>query len=59
MSITEREDALFNEWEIKRPGLAKDGVANEEAFCNAKLKILYLLKEVNCRRSLEMAVNPK
>ncbi|MBS3938785.1 MAG: hypothetical protein KGZ50_09490 [Peptococcaceae bacterium] len=47
MTIVENEEKLFEEWKLKRPGLIKDGVVNEETFSKSKIKILYLLKEVN------------
>jgi hypothetical protein len=42
-----KEKILFEKWRKKRIDLIEDGVVDEEAYRNSKLKILYLLKEVN------------
>jgi hypothetical protein len=47
MTVYEKEEKLFDEWKLNRPGFIKDGIADEETFSKSKIKILYLLKEVN------------
>lgn len=45
--MREKQKALFDEWRIHRPEIVTDGIVNEEAYSKSKIKILYLLKEVN------------
>jgi len=47
MTIRESEDALFAEWRTKYDKLVTDGVINEDRYLSARLKILFLLKEVD------------
>jgi hypothetical protein len=42
-----RENELLDKWAISYPGFIRDGVVNPEQYFAAKIKILYLLKEVN------------
>jgi hypothetical protein len=41
------ENELLDRWANNCPGLIRDGVVNPEQYLNSKIKILYLLKEVN------------
>jgi hypothetical protein len=41
------ENELLDRWVNNCPGLIRDGVVNPEQYLNSKIKILYLLKEVN------------
>jgi len=50
--LAERENAIFSEWKSSLPqeqrdNFIPDGIVDEEKWSEAKLKILYLLKEVN------------
>lgn len=47
MTMTEQQNRLFREWREDRPGMVTDGVVDESAYLNSKIRILYLLKEVN------------
>jgi hypothetical protein len=47
MGIFKLEEALFAKWAERRPGMAKDGVVDENEYINCKIKVLYILKEVN------------
>lgn len=42
-----KENELFKEWAKNRPGFVSDGLINEEEYLASKIKILYVLKEVN------------
>lgn len=48
-SISEQENALFEEWEkiLKNEEIVRDGVVDEVEFKKSKPKIVYFLKEVN------------
>ena len=45
--MREKQIALFDKWRILHPELVTDGIIDEEAYTKSKIKILYLLKEVN------------
>jgi len=47
MSITDQEDALFREWRVRRPDAVPDGLADEAQYLGSKLRILFVMKEVN------------
>ena len=47
MTITEKENSLFEEWRKKRLGLVADGVVDEDSFLNSGSKLMFILKEVN------------
>lgn len=47
MGIREKEDELFREWKLKRPGLVADGVVNEDTYLASFPRLLFVLKEVN------------
>jgi len=51
MTLEEKENNLFNRWRTSinstEDKFAKDGLANEKIFNNAKYKILFLAKETN------------
>lgn len=45
MSMYEKEDVLFGEWEKQRENFVRDGVVCETAYLNSAPKILIVLKE--------------
>ncbi|WP_069648988.1 hypothetical protein [Caloranaerobacter ferrireducens] len=45
--ITNNENKLFKLWSQNRPGFVSDGVVCEDSYISAKIKIVYILKEVN------------
>lgn len=45
--ILKKELELFKKWSKVRDGFSPDGISNEEAYLNSKLKLLFILKEVN------------
>jgi len=47
MSITEKENLLFERWKKKREGFVSDGIVDEGAYNSSKIKIVFILKEVN------------
>ncbi|WP_396634108.1 hypothetical protein [Maribacter sp. R86514] len=47
MEINKLEKSLFSRWAKRRPEMAKDGVINESEYTKCKIKVLYILKEVN------------
>jgi hypothetical protein len=47
MEINKLEELLFDKWKKKRPEMAKDGVINELEYSKSKIRVLYILKEVN------------
>ena len=47
MEINKLEKLLFAKWEKRRPEMAKDGVVDEFEYTKVKVKVLYILKEVN------------
>ena len=47
MEINKLEKLLFAKWEKRRPEMAKDGVVDEFEYVKGKVKVLYILKEVN------------
>lgn len=47
MSITDKENSLFSEWEVNRQGFVSDGVISEQDYLNSDIKICIVLKEVN------------
>ncbi|MZI95870.1 hypothetical protein F9817_22040 [Vibrio sp. CAIM 722] len=47
MNITERESELFNKWKNNRIGFVSDGVVSEQDYLNSKIKLCFVLKEVN------------
>lgn len=47
MSIKKRESELFYKWESNRVGFVTDGVVSEEDYLNSKIRLCFVLKEVN------------
>tara|TARA_R110000782_G_scaffold268615_3_gene365273 strand:+ start:2719 stop:3372 length:654 start_codon:yes stop_codon:yes gene_type:complete len=47
MSIRASEEQLFVEWEAKRVGFVRDGVASEKSYKSSQPRIAFILKEVN------------
>jgi hypothetical protein len=47
MTIRESEDLLFSEWRKSRPRFVADGALDQVSYQHARLKLLFLLKEVN------------
>ncbi len=47
--VTNAEINLFKEWRQIRPNLSEDGIVDQKFYINSKLKILFLLKEVNSK----------
>lgn len=47
MSVKERESVLFHKWESSRVGFVTDGVVSEQDYLNSKIKLCFVLKEVN------------
>jgi len=47
MSITARENNLFDEWKGNREGFVSDGLVSELDYLNSNTKICIVLKEVN------------
>lgn len=47
MGIFESEEVLFAEWREKRPGFVADGAVDEEAYLSSRIKLMFVLKEVN------------
>lgn len=47
MTIKEKEDIMFAELKLKNPAIIDDGLADENSYLSAPLKIVYVLKEVN------------
>jgi len=52
MILAERENGIFNEWKSNLPqeqrvNFIPDGIVDEKRWNEAKVKVLYLLKEVN------------
>jgi hypothetical protein len=52
MTIEDKENELFAEWEAKYQDtypekFVRDGAIDGAAFCNSKLKIVFMLKEAN------------
>tara|TARA_R110001583_G_scaffold189924_1_gene353722 strand:+ start:466 stop:1128 length:663 start_codon:yes stop_codon:yes gene_type:complete len=47
MGITEQEQTLFNEWSVNREDFVVDGVVSETDYLNSKVKLCFVLKEVN------------
>ena len=43
----EKENAFIDDWAAKVPGFIRDGIVNHEYYWNSKIKLLFLLKEVN------------
>ena len=46
-TITQRENALFDEWRAHRATLVSDGVVFSLDYFNSDLKLWFILKEVN------------
>lgn len=47
MTITEREDALFERWRARRPRLVRDGLVDEAAYLASSPRVALVLKDVN------------
>ncbi len=47
MKIKEKEAVLFDQWEKNRKGFVFDGVVSEEDYLKSKIKLCFVLKEVN------------
>lgn len=45
--ILKQQNKLFDEWKKDRSQFVSDGIVDEESYLSSKIKILYLLKEVN------------
>jgi hypothetical protein len=45
--LVKQENCILNDWAEECPGLIRDGMVNPKQYVNSKIKILYLLKEVN------------
>jgi hypothetical protein len=53
-NIALKEKELFDEWRIKTSNLSEDGLIDYTSYINSKLKILYLLKEVNSEEGFNL-----
>jgi len=53
-TIFERETKLFEAWSKKRVGFSPDGIIDETSYRDSKLKILFLMKEVNSKIGLNL-----
>ncbi len=47
VSISKSEELLFEKWEGGREGFVRDGVVSENDYLSSRLKIVFILKEVN------------
>ncbi|MBI4619927.1 MAG: hypothetical protein HY739_07175 [Desulfobacterales bacterium] len=47
MTITEKENLLFDEWRKNREGFVSDGLVDEVSYLKSGLKLMFVLKEVN------------
>lgn len=47
MKIHEKENLLFSKWAKERTGFVADGVIDEDEYLNSRVKIMFVLKEVN------------
>lgn len=47
MNIREQEDELFSVWSCHRDGFVADGVVSEVDYLASKIKLCFILKEVN------------
>ena len=47
MTIAQREDALFAQWQERRPYLVQDGLVDEEAYLASSPRVVLVLKDVN------------
>lgn len=47
LTITQRENALFDEWRAYRANLVSDGVVSIQDYLNSDLKLCFILKEAN------------
>lgn len=47
MSISEKESVLFEDWRGNREGFVFDGVVSELDYLKSKIKLCFVLKEVN------------
>lgn len=47
MNIKEQEQQLFDEWSNNRDDFVSDGVVSEQDYLQSKIKICFVLKEVN------------
>jgi len=45
MSIADREECLFKEWEAGKTNFVRDGVVCEEAYLNSEPKVAFILME--------------
>ena len=45
--ITEEENRLFGDWPSRDESFVQDGVVDAEEYCRSRLKLLFILKEVN------------
>jgi len=45
--MLEHEEKLFKEWRKKREKFVIDGIVNFKKYSESKIKVLYILKEVN------------
>lgn len=46
-SKIQAENDFLNKWAASAPGFIRDGIVNHEKYWSSKVKILFLLKEVN------------
>lgn len=47
MTITEKQNALFEELRKTVPEAVLDGVVEEGEYCSAPIRLMFVLKEVN------------
>lgn len=52
--IIEKEKILFDEWAKNRNGFSQDGIINETEYLASKIKILFILKEVNSENGFNL-----
>ena len=45
--ITNRENAVFKRWAVKRVGFCKDGLPFPEDYCRSKVRTILILRETN------------
>jgi len=46
-----KESELFTNWKIRHSRMVEDGIVNFEDYENCKIRVLYILKEVNSEQS--------
>lgn len=53
MEIRRAEDALFDEWALKRHPFVTDGCADPDMFCESNYRVAFVLKERNWGHTIE------